>query len=103
MSLRTETDEYDGTSIVEPHRHDPCNSVLAFQVYEERRQESLKIMEELKNKFDKIQEVISFIEVSEKVQVRVGFALVVGGVIGAYVCMNISNIVSVSVSFFVCL
>lgn len=33
------------------------------QVYEERRQESLKIMDELNNKFEKIQEVISFIEV----------------------------------------
>lgn len=32
-------------------------------MYEERRQESLKIMDELNNKFDKIQEVISFIEV----------------------------------------
>lgn len=35
----------------------------AIKVYEERRQESLKIMDELNNKFDKIQEVISFIEV----------------------------------------
>lgn len=34
-----------------------------IKVYEERRQESLKIMDELNNKFDKIQEVISFIEV----------------------------------------
>lgn len=36
----------------------------------------MKIMEELKNKFDKIQEVISFIEVSENyLQIRVGFPL----------------------------
>lgn len=32
-------------------------------MYEERRQESLKIMEETKHKRDKIQEVISYIEV----------------------------------------
>lgn len=33
------------------------------QVYEDRRQESLKIMEETKHKRDKIQEVITYIEV----------------------------------------
>ena len=57
-------------------------------------------MEELKNKFDKIQEVISFIEVSEKVQLRVDFALVVGDVIGSRVCTNTSIINIASVSFF---
>lgn len=60
-------------SVVEPPKHDLCNFVLVVQVYEERRQESLKIMEELKNKFDKIQEVISFIEVSERI--RIGWVL----------------------------
>ncbi|CAN0438085.1 unnamed protein product [Hapterophycus canaliculatus] len=36
--------------------------VAGTKVYEERRQESLKIIDELNSKFEKIQEVISVIE-----------------------------------------
>ncbi|CAB1111349.1 unnamed protein product [Ectocarpus sp. CCAP 1310/34] len=50
------------TLMKDAERLNLLKEVAGTKVYEERRQESLKIMDELNNKFEKIQEVISFIE-----------------------------------------
>lgn len=50
------------TLMKDAERLNLLKEVAGTKVYEERRQESLKIMEETKHKRDKIQEVISYIE-----------------------------------------